>query len=163
VETPVKFMSSERDHVNGFSSDELPRWKCHKEVRAVKIIAVAGDMIIPLQGYAPFEVPPDWLKRHEPVPGGYYVVYADQYSSYSPPEAFESGYTQLSNDWRDRVVEEKRELDEKVQKLSAFLEEISEWSARPRMTQKQLDLLHAQLSYMKVYSEILTERLQENV
>lgn len=44
-------------------------------------------------GYAPFEVDVAFLKKHNPHVGGYYVVYADGYKSFSPADAFEEGYT----------------------------------------------------------------------
>jgi hypothetical protein len=35
------------------------------------------------------------MTKHAPEVGGYYVVYADGYKSYSPAKAFEDGYTQV--------------------------------------------------------------------
>jgi hypothetical protein len=75
---------------------EMPRYKCHKEVHALKIRAVSGLTIVPEDsGYAPFEVPPAYLDKHKPEAGGYYVVYDDGYKSFSPAKAFEDGYTRL--------------------------------------------------------------------
>lgn len=76
-------------------STEMPCYKCHKEVHALKIIAVMGDAIIPEQGFTPFKVSREYLEKHKPEAGGYYVVYADGYKSFSPAEAFESGYTRI--------------------------------------------------------------------
>lgn len=45
--------------------------------------------------YAPFSVDADFVHKHKPFAGGYYVVYADGYKSFSPAEAFESGYTRM--------------------------------------------------------------------
>lgn len=84
---------------------QMPRYKCHKEVHALKIAKVEQsppDVIVeggsytltPEDGrYAPFYVSDEFAKKHKPVAGGYYVVYADGYVSFSPAEAFESGYT----------------------------------------------------------------------
>ena len=82
---------------------ELPRYKCYKEVWALKIMKIErhneGDpsgsaMITPLDGrYAPFRVEPQYVRRHNPQVGGYYVVYKDGYKSYSPADVFEDGYT----------------------------------------------------------------------
>jgi len=89
---------------------EMPRYRCHKEVRALKIKAIAhgaggrtadmeeetdgGAIIFPEnQGYAPFRVEPEYVKKHKPQAGGYYVVYDDGYKSWSPAKAFEEGYT----------------------------------------------------------------------
>lgn len=87
----------------------MPRYKCHKEVHALKIKAVVLDIdaakaesretdgsaiITPEhEGYAPFRVEHDYVHKHKPQAGGYYVVYEDGYKSFSPAQAFESGYT----------------------------------------------------------------------
>ena len=90
---------------------EMPRYKCHKEVHALKIKSIALDstaaleegretdgsaMIVPFDlGYAPFKVSYDYMRQRRPQVGGYYVVYEDGYASYSPAQAFENGYTRL--------------------------------------------------------------------
>lgn len=38
----------------------------------------------------------EWMNKHKPVVGGYLVLYDDGYCSFSPAEAFESGYTRIS-------------------------------------------------------------------
>jgi hypothetical protein len=82
---------------------EMPRYKCHKEVWALKIKYVVVDlndgsaMITPAEdGYAPFKVDGSYTHKHNPQPGGYYVVYKDGYKSWSPAEAFEDGYTRAN-------------------------------------------------------------------
>jgi hypothetical protein len=99
---------------------ELPRYKCHKEVWALKIKAIEilrptiadldailaggadaddypGAMITPEEeGYAPFGVSTDYMHKHTPEVGGYFVVYfGDGHQSYSPAKAFEEGYTRI--------------------------------------------------------------------
>jgi hypothetical protein len=75
---------------------QLPRYQCHKKVWALKIAAINGTTITPADdGYASFEAPPEYIVKHEPKAGGYYVVYEDGYKSFSPAEAFESGYTRI--------------------------------------------------------------------
>ena len=91
---------------------EMPRYKCHKEVHALKIGSSDLDstaaleegretdgsaMITPagVVGYPPFKVSYSYMRQHKPQVGGYYVVYEDGYASYSPAEAFENGYTRL--------------------------------------------------------------------
>jgi len=81
---------------------EMPRYRCHKEVHALKVVSVQmngeGDGSATLLVEAPYagiQVTHDWLARHEPTVGGYYVVYKDGYVSFSPPEAFEDGYTRI--------------------------------------------------------------------
>lgn len=77
---------------------ELPRYQCHKQVQALKINhvvpSVRGYMLgFEDQGYAPIEIGFDFMAKHQPKPGDYFVVYADGYQSCSPAEAFEEGYT----------------------------------------------------------------------
>ena len=75
---------------------ELPRYRCHKEVWALKLVQVQGQVLTPVDAdYPPFEVPQAYLDKHQPVPGGYFVQYRDGYISFSPAQAFEEGYTRL--------------------------------------------------------------------
>lgn len=88
---------------------EMPRYKCHKEVWALKIKDIqqapanqealhpGGDWIITPEdeGYAPFPVGYEWYTKHKPEVGGYFVVYKDGYKSYSPATAFEEGYARI--------------------------------------------------------------------
>lgn len=77
---------------------EMPKYKCHKEVWAIKISGITDmfgkDCILPSEkGYGPIPVSREYMEKHKPQAGGYYVVYSDGYKSYSPADAFESGYT----------------------------------------------------------------------
>jgi hypothetical protein len=88
----------------------LPAWTCHKVVHAGKIDSIEHDPIkfqsrlglawdIPATEYdnAPGRLfvgaSAAWVEKHKPQVGGYFVVYADGYTSYSPAEAFEDGYS----------------------------------------------------------------------
>lgn len=81
---------------------ELPKYKCHKVVWALKIAGIeqkvdGSTLIVPDEtGYGPLEVSRDFMSKHKPQVGGYYVVYKDGYASYSPADAFEDGYTKIS-------------------------------------------------------------------
>ena len=84
---------------------ELPRYKCHKEVQAAKIRSVkhsiSGGVSSPstceviLEGvdHEPVVVTQEWCQKHKPADGGYFVRYEDGYESVSPTDAFEKGYT----------------------------------------------------------------------
>lgn len=91
---------------------EMPRYKCHKQVWALKIGGIShkpnpdttgnsaaasyGATLLPSDPrYAPFDVPAEYVTKHSPEVGGYYVVYDDGYKSYSPAKAFEDGYALL--------------------------------------------------------------------
>jgi hypothetical protein len=97
---------------------EMPKYKCHKEVWALKIKSIVRDgegeeresdgsaMITPEEeGYAPFKVDNDYMEKHKPHVGGYYVVYEGGYKSFSPADAFESGYTRIVNNAAAQVFE----------------------------------------------------------
>lgn len=90
----------------------MPKYQCHKKVWALKIAeiefegaitddegrrVVGGAVIIPYnegnKTYESFKVDAEYVSKHNPRPGGYYVVYEGGYKSYSPAEPFESGYT----------------------------------------------------------------------
>lgn len=82
------------------ASVELPRYKSHKIVRAAKITAIRGngtdgpDLVLgEINGIV--SLLPDWHAKHKPHVGGYYVIYEDGYTSFSPADAFENGYTRL--------------------------------------------------------------------
>ncbi len=85
--------------MSGYIEGELPKYKCNKEVWAVKIKQIllnyegySGALIKSYELFNLF-VSSDYMSKHKPEPGGYYVKYEDGYESYSPAEAFESGYT----------------------------------------------------------------------
>jgi hypothetical protein len=77
---------------------EMPRYKSHKTVWALKIKEVAqnGDghwYIVPEDERYTIIQADEFVAKHRPEAGGYYVQYADGYKSYSPAKAFEEGYT----------------------------------------------------------------------
>jgi hypothetical protein len=69
----------------------MERYRCHKVVEAAKILLV-DDTGLELADGASVGTTPEWLHRHRPEVGGYFVRYEDGYLSYSPARAFESGY-----------------------------------------------------------------------
>lgn len=104
---------------------QLPRYQCHKKVFALKIGKIeavehtcicggllprpdcpahGGNLKIKIEalitpqdeGYGVFEVTHEYLQKHKPKVGGYYVAYEDGYQSYSPAKAFEEGYTLIA-------------------------------------------------------------------
>lgn len=81
---------------------QMPRYKCHKQVCALKILAISlpthdGSVLLEFhEDYPPLWVDKEYIRKHNPKPFGYYVVYDDGYKSFSPAKAFEEGYTRVS-------------------------------------------------------------------
>lgn len=77
----------------------LPRFRSHKVVEAAKVVHVDESALIldPGDGRDQFVQPvsEEWVQRHKPRAGGYFVRYSDGYESWSPAEAFEAGYGRL--------------------------------------------------------------------
>lgn len=104
---------SESSNMGSFDpKQDLPEYQCHKRVKAVQIHSVVTDaerasienrvsdggvyLLFRLAGeQKDYEITEDdeYLKKHNPKPGGYYLVYEDGYRSFSPAGAFESGYS----------------------------------------------------------------------
>jgi hypothetical protein len=87
---------------------DLPQYQCHKKVRALKLRGLLTNfdkddnpisyLLVPEDSiFSPIACTEQWLAKHKPEPGGYYVVYEDGYTSFSPAEAFESGYTLIDH------------------------------------------------------------------
>lgn len=84
---------------------QLPEYECHKRVRAAKIVQdielvdkADHDLVLELPNAITrlhWEVGYPWYLKHKPEVGGYIVIYADGYVSYSPAKAFEEGYSKL--------------------------------------------------------------------
>lgn len=85
----------------------LPRFRSHKVVQAARINevrrrpadSVVGGLLVLLvpgpdgiTGTVEVGVSVDYMRKHDPAPGGYLVRYEDGYESYSPADAFEGGY-----------------------------------------------------------------------
>lgn len=87
---------------------DMPVYQCHKKVRAIKIAKIEqspADELAPPDSGGSWRVFDEnggfytishvWLTKHNPQPGGYFVVYEDGYQSFSPAEAFEGGYARI--------------------------------------------------------------------
>ncbi len=79
----------------------MARYKCHKEVNAVKISAIEiredkSAVISPVDGSV-FYTKPGWAERWKGSEDdkGYHVQYDDGFESWSPTKAFEEGYTRI--------------------------------------------------------------------
>ncbi len=88
----------------------MPQYKSHKIVEALKIkeiirIPEGGATIVPEnENFGSFTVSEEFMAKHNPSEGGYYVRYSDEYESWSPADAFEEGYTELK-EAKEEVLE----------------------------------------------------------
>jgi len=85
---------------------ELPRWKCHKEVEGFQIERIVGNSLISAEAAVFVIVSEEYMEKHKPFVGGYFVHYLDGYKSFSPAEAFENGYSQKRRVLHVRLPEE---------------------------------------------------------
>ena len=80
----------------------MPKYRCHKEVHALKIVSVTEtsvgieiffdgdyDSMTLMGDYGRFR----FRNKDSDFDLGYLVVYADGYQSWSPSDVFEEGYT----------------------------------------------------------------------
>lgn len=97
---------SENEHREDVgASMEMPRYISHKRVWALEILDILPPVEVPNEyaaqprrvvfkepGYAAVFLPGEMFSRYVPVPGDFYVTYADGYKSFSPRKAFLEGY-----------------------------------------------------------------------
>lgn len=147
---------------------QLPKYKCHKEVWALKILGVEhklnpdetgqsaaasyGALLHVAEGFAPIEVSGEWVSRHKPAADGYYVQYADGYTSFSPADAFEDGYHRIDS-VKNRLLREREELKERLSKLVAFLPDCD------HLPPDEVELLGQQAEHMSDYLAVLDKRI----
>ncbi len=127
---------------------EMPRYVCHKTVHALKIIHLECKLETGMpvylypqritRCYAPIKVTQEWCRKHN-VPTvsteqvGYYVVHADGYTSWSPVEAFEKGYTlehvadvynrAFREDMQSTISNQLNEIEQLKQRIATLVED----------------------------------------
>lgn len=82
---------------------EMPRYKSHKEVWALKIAAIeihkdkSATIALADKGYGSFKTDAGWGERFKGDEDdlGFYVVYKGGYTSWSPSQAFNEGYSRI--------------------------------------------------------------------
>ena len=83
------------------SKKELPQYQNHAVVSAIRVASIHSDadgrwLITPvLIDVPPFEVGAEYVQKHNPVAGGYYVTGADG-EGFIPASAFERDHTLIS-------------------------------------------------------------------
>jgi hypothetical protein len=112
--------------MNGENTSQLPKYRSHKEVWALKIkdikIVEGVTILYPEEtGYKAFAVSAEYVEKHEPKVGGYFVRYENGHESFSPAEPFEAGNTLID------VV--KRSDADMVSVPRGLLKRLTTWQA----------------------------------
>lgn len=80
--------------------NDYPQYTKTVVVQAAQIVSISkyhtGDMTLIFdESLSPAWVRRDWVERHNPSVGGYYVILEDGNRTYINKEAFENGYQML--------------------------------------------------------------------
>lgn len=101
-------------------------------------------------------------EENEDVPG-YHVQYTNPdgstYDSWSPKEVFEKSY-QVAEDFKDRLIIEFKELEDRFNKLEAFLDENDFDKVVEKCGTGQTALMLSQYHAMRHYYDILRTRIE---
>lgn len=80
---------------------ELTIYQCHKKVQGGKIVQVMKDRSLEGGAYllldcgVKIKAGPEFLERHKPAAGKYFLMHDDGYKSVSPGSVFEKGYKKI--------------------------------------------------------------------
>ena len=108
----------------------LPTYTCHKTVRAARVQGVDPDLksgavslvlALPDGSKVFHPVSAEFVQKHNPQSGGYFVKYEDGYESFSPAKAFEEGYS-LERDGEERPEDAARRF---ALEIASLREELS--------------------------------------
>ncbi len=143
---------------------ELTKYQSIKKVWAFKIAKIevdkddgSGILFNVEEGYPPQRVDSDYMYKHNPQEGGYYVVYADGYTSFCPAEAFEEGNVPIKETtFLERLIIEEKELGEKIVALNKAL---NSPGFPIKVGYFQFELLNLQHGAMITYRRVLTMRI----
>lgn len=139
----------------------MQQFKSHKTVEAAKIVEARIQQLRPGHDFDAWGValvvegeagelilPREWLHKHAPehdqhgpcsgsLEGGYLVRYSDGYTSWSPAEAFEAGYTALVHDPKDGALP----VSGYRPQTSVAVDCVNAMKAREELILRQLDLM----------------------
>jgi len=155
----------------------LPYYTSHKTVQAGKIVEirplqtalqgqpVVTDLVVTFPAAEVngpdatiIRVSAEYIGKHKPQVGGYYVKYADGYESWSPADVFEGGYALVPRSHMGRVLAEFDALTDKLTKLQAFIS----GSVFQALSADEQELLRKQATVMDGYAAILLARLHNS-
>jgi hypothetical protein len=68
---------------------ERCRWERSEHIQPGSAVLISD--------HGPVPVTLEYMSKHKPEAGGYFVIYGDGYESFSPARAFEEGYTLIES------------------------------------------------------------------
>ena len=126
--------------VSSHAGTALPQYQSHKIVHGGEILDIDEDMKgqVRLHFYGdqePIIVSPEYMAKHQPKVGGYYVLYKDGYESWSPAQAFKDGYRARITGYRqlsDVEIALMNRIKEFGPKLQGVIDDLFANGADPR-------------------------------
>jgi hypothetical protein len=115
-----------------------------------------GSRWITMDGNPISRATAEMMSRMTPVAGDYWVVQSDGYVYLNPKDVFERKYTRSLLPHQQRVYFEKKDLDDKLDKLKAFLDSSPIYRDLPEDERVRLN---RQFDVMAEYSSILSQRI----
>lgn len=106
----------------------LPRYRSHKIVEAAIIATVITTppglvLALPDGTTVTRSVTAEYMSKHSPIAGGYFVRYNDDgYESWSPFHAFEQGYRRIET---GTAGDEQEGVDAKVERIARVCHEVN--------------------------------------
>ena len=79
---------------------DWPSYRCHRFVQALKIAEVNVDaasqvwLVPDDRAYGEFRVDGEFVVKHKPAPGGYFVRFDHSHESWASEDLFENGFTE---------------------------------------------------------------------
>lgn len=143
----------------------LPLYISHKIVEASKIIdinalpaggpdnAPEGEHMLVME-VGEHVASPEYMAKHNPQVGGYFVKYPDGYLSYSPAKAFEEGYTALPADGDAMYALNAMKQGKKVARLG--------WNGKGMWLQLQVPDEHSKMTLPYIYLNYPTSEANPN-
>ena len=131
------------------------------EVNAYRITEVGpilddGSRWITMTGNPASLASSEMMSRMTPAPGDYWVVQSDGYVYLNPKDVFERKYHPVWAPHQERVIDERVDLNIKLDNLTAFIEGNPIFKSLPDDERRRLN---RQFDLMAEYSSVLTQRI----
>ena len=137
----------------------MKKYKSQRIVEAAKIEAIEiGHDDLPnaklfLDGGGFVTVNAEWLSKHGPESGGYFVCHEDGHESYSPPEVFEAEYKEVDLAPKQGMICDRAETE-----AEHFRRRLGECESK--LCAAHIDIIEAQAAHIETLEALSAERLK---